>query len=125
MCYVKIGQIPQQCPTCHTCLQNKDGRWVQEQLPVQVLNTQAQPLTATSTLTAKVAANTVPTAKGAVRPVSAVITYRDISPVITAEHVRDPHTTQSFGIDATVSRMSLCTGWWGLDDCGEHRVDMG
>jgi len=68
---------------------DKEGRWVAEELPVPVLATQAQPLSATTTIDAAVASSTVRTARGVVRPVSAVYSYADISPVITAEHVKD------------------------------------
>mmetsp|Transcript_21656 Transcript_21656/g.36885 ORF Transcript_21656/g.36885 Transcript_21656/m.36885 type:complete len:844 (+) Transcript_21656:21-2552(+) len=75
------------------------GRWVAGELPYKPMNTPAQPLDATQRMgtmgtmgsvgTVKIANTMMPKKQGLVRPVSAVHSYNDISPVITEEFVRD------------------------------------
>lgn len=80
---------------------DKSGYWVGSELPVQPRPTQAQPLTATATATAEVANSMLRKQRGAVRPVSAIHSYNDISPVITGEFVREAggtaHMSYSLG----------------------------
>jgi hypothetical protein len=64
-----------------------NGKWVQDQLPVLVAESQAQALTATDKLSAS-----LPGQYGEnrpVRPVTSVYSYADISPIATTEYIRE------------------------------------
>jgi len=79
------------------------GKWVQEQMPGLIAESQSQPLTATSTLTA-----TLPGGQGRpsrqLRPVTAVHSYHDISPVVSADHVADTDLDRSRVKESTLQR---------------------
>jgi hypothetical protein len=70
------------------------GKWVPDKMPGLIAESQAQPLTATSTLT-----SSMPGAAGRasrpIRPVTACHTYHDISPVATADAVMDTDLSRS------------------------------
>ena len=54
----------------------RDGRWVQDRMPMPIAEAQSQPLTATATFMAR-----LPGTGKTIRPVSAVVSYNDVSPV--------------------------------------------
>mmetsp|Transcript_39050 Transcript_39050/g.86868 ORF Transcript_39050/g.86868 Transcript_39050/m.86868 type:complete len:352 (-) Transcript_39050:710-1765(-) len=83
----QVFSIAKKNSDAHPKFISPDGKWVQEQLPTLIADSQAQPLTATATLS-----TTIPGKYGQeqeVRPVTNVHTYNDISPVATGEYVKD------------------------------------
>lgn len=88
---------------------------MQEEIPQLIADSQAQPLTATSTLTATLPGSA---AQRAVRPVTAVYTYNDVSPVVSADAVRDAD------LDVTIVKVRVrrwCMG--GVGEGGREREE--
>lgn len=86
---------------------NVDGQWVQNRLPTLIADSPAQELCATGTLNASVTGNFQGGGTRTVKPLVAVHTYNDISPVTTAEYVRDGPETDlisSQRIEASTNR---------------------
>ncbi|KAL6762807.1 hypothetical protein V8C86DRAFT_2511221 [Haematococcus lacustris] len=92
---------------------DRNGKWIASELSSPVQQTQRQALTATNgNIAAYVAHSTKHDARGTVRPVSAVHSYADISPVVTAEHVREPSSGQD---GATLAPGATLPGAGGTD----------
>eukprot|EP00798_Chlamydomonas_sp_ICE-L_P015900 gene15900-22034_t len=66
-----------------------DGQWMKNRIPMLIAESPAQELCATATMKADITATYQGGAVRSVKPLSAVFSYNDISPVTTAEHVRD------------------------------------
>lgn len=67
------------------------GKWIQDEIPTLIADSQAQTLAATEKLSA-----TLPGRYGMerpIRPLTSVYTYADISPVATSEYVHDGEAT--------------------------------
>lgn len=82
-----IAGVKTSNPDAHPQFLGATGKWIQGQLPTLIAESQAQPLSATGTLSA-----TLPGQHGAdrpVRPLTTVYTYHDVSPVATAAFVHD------------------------------------
>eukprot|EP00798_Chlamydomonas_sp_ICE-L_P024455 gene24455-10055_t len=76
-----------------------DGRWIQDAVPMPIAATQSQPLTTSRTFTARLPGTGKP-----IRPVSAVISYNDVSPAVTAEYIRGTMIPQhQYFVKASVS----------------------
>lgn len=73
----------------HPRFLNVDGQWVQKELPTLIADSQAQSLCASGTLKATLTMTGKQAPERSIRPLTAVHTYNDISPVTTAEYVRD------------------------------------
>lgn len=80
---------------------NQNGKWVQEEIPSLIAESQAQPLTSTSTFTATLPGSA---AQRALRPMTAVHTYNDVSPVCAADMVHDTDMEVTMVKDSTIGR---------------------
>ncbi|KAL6750382.1 hypothetical protein V8C86DRAFT_2813880 [Haematococcus lacustris] len=80
---------------------SKKGHWVQSELSTLVAESQAQPLTATPCVTTRLPG---PGAGHALRPVTAVHSYNDVSPVCHADMVQDMDLDSTLHKDGEVAR---------------------
>eukprot|EP00798_Chlamydomonas_sp_ICE-L_P020155 gene20155-26889_t len=118
VCSLRAGARPSTAPArgrdtqqrqnsdAHPKFLNVDGQWVQHRLPTLIADSPAQEMCATGTLKADVTGRFQGGGTRTVKPLTAIHTYNDISPVTTAEHVRDgPNTdlVSSQRIDAATN----------------------
>eukprot|EP00199_Chlamydomonas_sp_CCMP681_P002885 CAMPEP_0119113532 /NCGR_PEP_ID=MMETSP1180-20130426/44332_1 /TAXON_ID=3052 ORGANISM="Chlamydomonas cf sp, Strain CCMP681" /NCGR_SAMPLE_ID=MMETSP1180 /ASSEMBLY_ACC=CAM_ASM_000741 /LENGTH=316 /DNA_ID=CAMNT_0007101669 /DNA_START=171 /DNA_END=1121 /DNA_ORIENTATION=+ len=82
-------------------LNASNGKWVQDEIPMLIAESQAQPLCSTSTFTASLPGSG---AQRAIRPLTAIYSYNDISPVAQADMVVDTDLEVTLVKESTMAR---------------------